>query len=582
MDEHVQPAPIESVAATASPPMQPQSVRIKQPHAGEELAQLVRFLYNHNPFYIISALLVFSGLWQSFSQEAALVEAGIIALGLAAYTLLLALTAWLIIRLGHVWEDARSILLVVVLMFLAISVSLDPVLNAEEQHGVSFVLAGFLFALLVSEGVLRSLPLRLPALFRVPYYAVLGLFFLYPLAMSPLLDHPPDASLYWALFGFSAAAGAVFLTLVPAIRRGPAYVNDNGSPWRWPLYPWVLFGMLGVCVCLRAYYLCVSFHPIFGNESIFGTYFLVPFLISVNILFVEAAAHGRSTLAQRAALITPALLLLLVLAGHHADATYATFLNRFIDTVHAGPLYLTLLAAVGIYGYALVRGVHGAGNGLAGAVILLAFVTPYSLDLDSVPYQKAWPLVAVGGVQVAIGCERRDARRVTFGAACALAPVALGANLGWLTPHRGLVVFHMITAVVLAIGALFHDQWARFLRIAGAGLLACAMLAAVNIMPNDFPDVPPAVVYLYPLLPITVGFAYAAMWGGSLYYAIAAAGAMMWPLTYGWHGYRQLRTLIVGLDKILWGVAFFLLAALVSLAKAGAWARLRAWRRATA
>ena len=117
--------------------------------------------------------------------------------------------------------------------------------------------------------------------------------------MSPLLAHPPGASLYWALFGFSAAAGVAFLTLVPAIRRGPAYVAENGSPWRWPLYPWVLFGMLGVCVCLRAFYLCVSFHPILGTESIFGPYFLIPFLIAVNILLIEATAHSRGTFARR-------------------------------------------------------------------------------------------------------------------------------------------------------------------------------------------------------------------------------------------------------------------------------------------
>jgi hypothetical protein len=579
MDEQVQPVRIETAAVTASPP--PQHVPLQQPNPAQELAQLVRFLYNHNPFYIISALLVFSGLWQSFSREPALVEAGIIALGLAAYTLLLALTAWLIICLGHVWEDARSILLVVVLMFLAISVSLDPVLNAEEQHGVSFVLAGFLFAVLVSEGVLRSLPLRLPALFRIPYYLVLGLFFLYPLAMSPLLDHPPDASLYWALFGFSAAAGVVFLTLIPAIRRGPTYVDANGSPWRWPLYPWVMFGMLGLCVCLRAYYLCVSFHPILGTECIFGPYFLVPFLIAVNVLLVEAAVHGHSVLARRSALVMPGVLLLLAMCNR-AEPVYATFLNRFVDAMHAGPLYLTLLAAIGIYGYALIRRLRGAGMGLAIAVALLSFVTPYSMDLDSVPYQRAWPLIAVGGVQVAIGCERRDSRRVTLGAAFALAPLALGANLGWLTPHRGLVVFHLVTAVVLTVGALFHDEWARFLRIAGAGLLSCTMMAAVNVTPNDFPHLPALVVYLYPLLPITIGFAYAACWGGSLYYAVAAAGATMWPVAYGWQGYQQLRTLIVGLDMILWGVAFFLLAAMLSLIKAGVWSRVRSWRRASA
>ncbi len=160
--------------------------------------------------------------------------------------------------------------------------------------------------------------------------------------------------------------------------------------------------------------------------------------------------------------------------------------------------------------------------------------------------------------------------------------MALGANLGWLTPYRGLVVFHITTGIVLVIGALFHDQWARFLRIAGAGLLSCTMLAAVNITPNDFPHLPAVAVYLYPLVPIVVGLAYAARWGGSLYYAAAVAGATMWPLAYGWHGYRQWRLLIAGLDKILWGVAFFLLAAIVSLIKAGVWTRWRAWRRASA
>ena len=118
----------------------------------------------------------------------------------------------------------------------------------------------------------------------------------------------------------------------------------------------------------------------------------------------------------------PGFLLMLAMAGHRAEPVYATFLNRFVDTMHAGPLYLTLLATIGIYGYSMVRRLHGAGMGLAVAVALLSFITPYSIDLDSVAYQRAWPLIAVGGVQVAIGCERRDARRVTLGAAFALAP----------------------------------------------------------------------------------------------------------------------------------------------------------------
>ena len=262
--------------------------------------------------------------------------------------------------------------------------------------------------------------------------------------MSPLLAHAPGTSLYWALFGFSGTAGVAFLTLLPAIRRGPVYVAENGSPWRWPLYPWVLFGMLGICVCLRAFYLCVSFHPILGTESIFGPYFLVPFLIAVNILLIEAAAHSRGIVARRAAMILPGLLLLLSMTGHRPDAIYGAFMNRFIDTMHATPLYLTLLAGIGLYGYSLARGLPGAGNGLAGAVALLAFVTQYSLDFDSVGYQRAWPLIAVGAVQVAIGCQRRDSRRTTLGAFCALAP--------WHSAHTS------------AGSRLTVDWWSRMLR----------------------------------------------------------------------------------------------------------------------
>ncbi|HEY4311852.1 MAG TPA: hypothetical protein VGN12_20560 [Pirellulales bacterium] len=546
-----------------------------------EVTQLARFLYNHNPFYVISAYLVLTGLWQSFSHDSKWLVVGTIPLGLAAYTVLLAVTAWLIIRLGRVWEDARSILLIIVMMFLAISISLDPLLNNRGQRGLWFSLAGLSFAVALSESVLHGISLRLPFLFRGPYYLLLALFFLYPLAISPLSSHPTWPSLYWALFGFSTVAGAVFLTLVPAVLRGAAYLNDNGSPWRWPLYPWVLFGTLGLCVCMRAYYLCVSFLPVGGKASIFGPYFLIPFLLAVNVLYVEGAAQGRGTFARRVALILPGLLLVLAMLGHRSDPVYSRFLHRFIDALHSTPLHLTLLAVVGLYAYALVRRLPGAGNALAGAVSLLAFVAPQTMDLDGMTYQYAWPLIAVGGVQAAIGCERRDSLRTSLGAACAIAPLALGAHLGWLTPYRAIVVAHAATAAVLLVGALFHDEWARFLRIAGAGLLATGTLAAANVTPNDFPHLPATVIYLYPFVPVLIALGYARRRGGTLYQAAAAVGATVWLVPYGWEIYRQLRQSILGLDKITGGVLVFLLAATLSFFKAGLWQRWYPTQRVT-
>src|SRR4051794_32663857 len=212
------------------------------------LPGLVFRLYTSNPFYVISADLVFVGLRMSFDTSGKTFGTWALMLGLAGYTLLLATTACVLIRRGKVWDDVRSVLLLVVMMFLAMSVTFDDALAGNPKLGAACYLGGLLFAVAVTEGVLRGIRLALPAGFRVPYYLLLGLFFLYPIALSPFLRNPDGAGLQWALFGFSPLAGLLSLSLLPAIRRGPGYVRDNGSPWTWPLYPWVLFGLLGLAV----------------------------------------------------------------------------------------------------------------------------------------------------------------------------------------------------------------------------------------------------------------------------------------------------------------------------------------------
>jgi hypothetical protein len=198
---------------------------------------VIRWVCTSNPFYVLSASLFLVGLWVSFRDGAEPAETWALMGGLAGYTLLLAVTACLLVRFARVWDDVRTVLLLVALMFLAMSVAFDAVLITDPQRGRACYLFGLAFAVVVSEGVLRGIRLVLPAGFRVPYYLILALFFLYPLALSPLLAGPPSEALEWGLFGFPAAAGLAFLTLLPAVRRGPDYVRDTGSPWPWPLYP---------------------------------------------------------------------------------------------------------------------------------------------------------------------------------------------------------------------------------------------------------------------------------------------------------------------------------------------------------
>jgi hypothetical protein len=288
---------------------------------------------------------------------------------MAGYTLLLAVTACLLVRFVGVWDDVRTVLLLVVLMFLATSVTFDEVLARSPGRGVACYLGGLLFAVAVSEAMLRGIHLGLPALFRVPYYLALALFFLYPVALTPLLDDPGGEALPWALFGFTPAAGLVCMSLLPAVHRGRAYVRDNGSPWPWAWYPWTLFGVLAFGVVTRSAMLCWSMHHVGGAGSepyLFGFYFLVPFLLPVGVLVLELGRVEGSKGALRTALFFPPLLLILASVGHRHEAVYEGFLTQFTTFFGGTPLYLTLLASVGFYGYAALKRSRDGDRGACG------------------------------------------------------------------------------------------------------------------------------------------------------------------------------------------------------------------------
>jgi len=387
---------------------------------------LVRWLWTSNPFYVLSAALFLAGLFLSFGAQAEDVQIWALMSGLSGYTLLLAVTACLLVRFGGVWDDVRTVLLLVVLMFLATSVTFDEVLVLDPDRGLICYLGGLLFAAAVSEGLLRGIRLALPPGFRVPYYLILSLFFLYPLALQPLTAEPHSAALMWGLFGFSPVAGLVFLTLLPAIRRGPAYVRDNGSPWRWPLYPWVLFGLLGFAVPARAFLLCWSMQLLDAGDHerlIFGPFFLVPFGIAIAVLLLEIGLVSRRRGAIGTALAVPAILVVLTVAGHRDDPIYREFLALFAARFD-DPLTVTLLASVGVYGYAVMRGAPLAAEALTAALVALAVVGPDTLDRHEFVAPQPLPLLAAAALQLELGLRRRHSWR-------GLPAAALGIVAGW-------------------------------------------------------------------------------------------------------------------------------------------------------
>ena len=79
--------------------------------------------------------MVCPGLWVSFGSQVDASQTWALLFGLVGYTLLLAVTACLLVRFIGVWDDVRTVLLLVVLMFLATSVTFDEVLPAARRGG---------------------------------------------------------------------------------------------------------------------------------------------------------------------------------------------------------------------------------------------------------------------------------------------------------------------------------------------------------------------------------------------------------------------------------------------------------------
>src|SRR5262245_53486846 len=107
--------PIAEVRSSSGPPL-------------ASTRSAIRWLCTKNLFTFICDWLFLLVLRISFGAQTNAGETGALMAGLAGYTLLLAATAWLLVRFAGVWDDARTVLLLVVLMFLATSVTFDDVL----------------------------------------------------------------------------------------------------------------------------------------------------------------------------------------------------------------------------------------------------------------------------------------------------------------------------------------------------------------------------------------------------------------------------------------------------------------------
>lgn len=456
-------------------------------------ASLARWLWNHNPFYVISALLMLYGVGTAYGeQNIGAIDCWKMTGILGSYTLLLAVIGVLIVRWGQVWDDARSILLLLLLLFLAVSVSADDLFVKMEsaQGGVALLACGFGFSVAILLGVLSATRIRLKAVYVVPLILFLGLFFIAPWWCSPEL-HPKFAmTIDWTLFLFPQIAAILLLTLIPAARLGQKSVQNNGTPWPWPLFPWSAFVFIGIAVVLRSYALTMTFSPsghIWTSpdahsgivlDTIWRPYFLVPFALAVLILLLEAGlASGNRQLVSRVLLVAPALLPMAW--PWNPSEVMLVFLSSLTANL-GSPIWLCVWFLIAFYGWATLRRAAFAELGLLSSLLMFSVVGPQTIDLATLSEVNSLPLFVVGIVLGFVGIRKRSTPLTLAAAGITAAAMWVVLPMTPLTGFRLTTCYHMLLLACVLISVLWKDRWAKRLQIVGAVMLTVSACFVFN------------------------------------------------------------------------------------------------------
>lgn len=567
--------------SNGSLPPEPLHTASLQPPARSFMSRLPRLICSQNPFYLLSVCFVLHGTAHWFHRESGEAFSPWPLFGLTAgYIALLAITGFIIVRFGKVWDDARSILLLILLLFVEMSLIFDETLVRDPVTGRLLLFVGLAFSVGLSELLLRGLGIRLPWLFRLPYHLLLALLFLYPLWLVSTGPRLSVETTSWRIFLFPVAAAVVLLTMLPAVRRGPEYTRHNGTPWLWPWYPWSLFVFLAVCVSFRAYALSLSFDPVLGVslaaamkfESAFGAYFLVPLVLAVGVLLLEVGLVSNRRGAIRIAMLVPAVCLCLSLPVATASGPYDEFLRRLMQQV-GSPVWLTLLAAAVYYGHALLRRVASAEIMLALTLLIATRVGPQTIDLATLAPPQLWPLVALAAIELMLGLMRVDSHRVFVGLTSAIAALLLGQKLSGsmaLLAEATLPLLLLLAAVLL-VGAIYRDDFAWLLRISGAPLIVMATLAGAVAGHRLAETLPSWCVPSFVFTMTVIAFAYAVVVRMKLYQLSGLLSGCLGSLGIA---IETIVTLIrdsgwKGATSFAFGLVWFVLAVLISSWKAG-------------
>jgi hypothetical protein len=531
---------------------------------------LLKVAYTQNPFYLVGTFLILFGLQQCLGSEPNLAASGLLVSLLALYTALLAGMAVVIIRYGRVWEDARTILLVIVLLFFMLSASLDVVLLAAPLLGTSLLAAGLLFAIGLSESLLRTLRIGLAARYRWPYYAMLGLLFLHPVITAWISCYALYSARTLAIYGFPALAAIALLTLLPAARTRADEEPASGTPWPWPMYPWSLFVFLTVGFAIRSWWVTISFETARGEDPCFRPFFLLPIVLAWSALLLEMGKARENLVTQGVGLALPLLGLILGFPGEGSTKLEASLYSGLAGSVGSPP-QLAIWSLLAFYAWAWLRKTAVAEVFVIGLALFASVIGRQTFDWQTLAQPQPLVLAFVAGSVLALAVSRKSTWRAVI---CGLMAVAaarysgaqVGSGLWFWQWHAPLLAF-------LAIAAVFNDDFARFLRQLAWRVAPALAIAAAVVYPWVMPGMTESALASYLALLLCVSIA---LWQREK--EVPALGASFLTLAANLLAHLRHLYLVLGqtilADGLPWltaGLTLVTLAFLISLLKMGLW-----------
>jgi hypothetical protein len=206
-------------------------------------------------------------------------------------------------------------------------------------------------------------------------------------------------------------------------------------------------------------------------------------------------------------------------------------------------------------------------------LLALAFVGRQTLDLNQLVAPQSLPLAAAGLVLGSVARRKCHTFRGVLSCVLLVAAATRTWLEVWPSADWVIVAVHLLIVGMMAVGVYFDDWLGTLAQFyATVALLALGAASALEL-PIIAHRLPANLAPWHALLVSLASLAFGILLRDRIYHLIASVIVAIWVGNLSFHNYLQLRPLIAGIDQIAFGLVFFLIAAVISLKKAGLWPR---------